>query len=298
MKSAINTKAELTNTSKIFWPGEGFTKGDVLEYYAAISKYILPHIKGRPQSLLRQPNGIKGTTFFHKDAGENAPFYVDVYPVFSESAGKTVDYVVCNNRDALLWVANLGCIEINPWNSRTTKPGYPDYLVLDLDPSEKNTYDEVVDCALAIHDILSRAGCPAYCKTSGATGMHVYVPLAARYTYEQARGFAELIAQMVHQQLPHITTLERSLRKRKKNHIYVDYLQNKEGATLSCAYSLRPRPGATVSMPLEWKEVKHGLRAQQFHIRNTLQRIEKKGDIFLPVHKKGINMARVLKALE
>lgn len=296
-KGTIKTKASLTNLDKVYWPDEGYTKGDVLDYYNSVYKYIIPHLKGRPQSLKRTPNGIKGKSFFHKDAGEYAPDFVDTYSVYSDSADKTIDYLVCNNKDTLLYIANLGCIEINPWNSKVSKPDKPDYVVLDLDPSDKNTFDDVVECALVMNEILTRGGCLSYCKTSGATGLHIYIPLNAKYTYEQARTFAQIVASITQEQLPETTTLERSLSKRKKNHIYIDYLQNKEGATLSCPYSLRPKPGAPVSMPLDWKEVKMGMSPTDFNIKNALQRIDKKGDIFLPVLKKGIDMHAVLDAL-
>lgn len=298
MEKTVNigrTKVKLTNPDKIYWPDEGYTKGDMLAYYSSIYKYIGKYLKGRPESLKRNPNGIKGEAFFHKDAGENAPEWVDTYPVWSESSNKTVDYLVCNNKDSLLYIANLGCIEINPWNSRIIKPDHPDYLVMDLDPSDKNTFDEVVDCALAIKEIFDKAGVDSYCKTSGASGLHVYIPLGAKYSYEQTRQFAELIAHMTVDMLPDITTLERSLKKRPKSKIYVDYLQNKEGATLSTVYSLRPKPGAPVSTPLDWKEVKHGIDPRNYNIENTLQRLEKKGDLFAPVLKKGIDMMKALK---
>ncbi len=291
-------KARITNPDKIYWPDEGITKGDMIAYYESVAPYILPHLKARPQSLNRNPNGIKGKNFYHKDAGEQAPDWVATYQDWSESSNKTVDYLVCNNKSSLLYLANLGCIELNPWHSRVTKPDHPDYLALDLDPSEKNSFDDVVDCAIVMKEILDEAGADSYCKTSGATGLHIYIPLGAKYDYAQARGFAEIIAQMTLERLPDLTTMERSLSKRSKQKIYLDYLQNKQGATLAAAYSLRPRPGAPVSTPLDWKEVKSGLDPLQFNIKNTLQRIKRKGDIFLPVLKKGIDMKKVLKNLE
>ncbi|MFT3824876.1 MAG: non-homologous end-joining DNA ligase [Chitinophagaceae bacterium] len=286
-----------TNTDKIYWPDEKFTKGNVLDYYNSVYKYIIKHLKGRPQSLFRTPNGIKGGGFFHKDAGEHVPEWVDTSPVYSESAGKTVDYIVCNNKKALQYIVNLGCIEINPWSSKTTSPDNPDYVILDLDPSAKNTFDEVINCAQVIKSILDQAGVEGYCKTSGATGIHIYIPLAGKYTYEQSRVFAELIANLTHEQIPGFTSLERSLSKRGNKNIYIDYLQNKIGATLASVYSLRPKPGAPVSMALEWKEVKKGLHPLDFNIKNALKRIEKKGDIFLPVLGKGIDMNKALKKL-
>ena len=298
MKTKAPSKVELTNTDKVYWPDEGYTKGDMLDYYNTVYPYIIPYLKGRPQSLNRTPNGIKGKTFYHKDAGGNAPDWMQTHPVYSDSAEKIIDYLVINDKPSLLYVANMGCIEINPWNSTVKKPEHPDYLVLDLDPSVKNTFDEVVDCALVIKEILDRAGIDAYCKTSGSTGLHIYLPMGAKYDYDQARQFAELLASMAQEQLPGTTTLERSLSKRKKNHIYIDYLQNRRGQTLSSVYSLRPKPGAPVSTPLEWKEVKHGLNPVDFNIKNTMKRLEKKGDLFSPVLKRGLDMAKALKNLQ
>ena len=296
-KPAITAKNNFTNLDKVYWPDEGYTKGDMIAYYESMYKYIIPHIKGKPQVLKRNPNGIKGEWFYHKDAGGNAPDWIPSYDKWSESSGKTTEYLIVNDKPSLLYVANLGCIEINPWNSKVKTIDKPDYLVMDIDPSDKNTFVQVVDCALVIREILDKAGVANYCKTSGATGLHVYVPLAAKYDYETARQFAEIIAGMTQEQLPDFTTLERSLSKRGKDHIYIDYLQNKEGATLSCAYSLRPRPGAPVSTPLEWKEVKHSLDPLDFNIKNILKRVEKKGDLFAPVLKRGVNLEKALKKL-
>ncbi|PZF74546.1 DNA ligase D [Taibaiella soli] len=287
-------KVNFTNTDKIFWPDEGYTKGDVIDYYNRMYKYILPYLKNRPESLKRNPNGINGQFFYHKDAGEHAPDWVETFKVHSESNDKDIDYIVCNDKPTLLYLANLGCIEMNPWNSRTTKPDNPDYCILDLDPSDNNTFDQVVQTALAVKEVLDRAGVESYCKTSGSTGLHVYIPLGAKYDYEQCRQFALIIAQMTNDLVPDFTTLERSLSKRRKDQLYIDYLQNKKGQTLAAAYSIRPKPGATVSTPLDWKEVKFGLDPHQFNINTIQQRVEKKGDLWLPVLKKGIDMRKTL----
>lgn len=296
-KKTAGGKVAFTNTDKIFWPDEGYTKGDVIDYYNAIYPHIGKYLKDRPESLKRNPNGINGEAFYHKDAGEHAPEWITTYPVWSDSAKKTIDYIVCNDKPTLLYMANLGCIEVNPWCSRTAKPDNPDYCVLDLDPSDKNTFDQVIETALVIKDILDKAGADCYCKTSGSTGLHIYIPLGAKYDYEQSRQFAQMIAQLAQEQLPGFTTLERSLSKRGNDEIYIDYLQNKKGQTLASAYSLRPKPGATVSTPLEWKEVKKGLDLHDFNITNIIKRIEKKGDLFAPVLKKGIDMMKAIKKL-
>ena len=285
-------KLSFTNTGKVFWPEEGFTKGDVINYYNEVADLILPYLKDRPESLLRMPNGIKAPGFFHKDAGDNAPKWVKTYERFSESADKDINYIVCNDRPTLLYLANLGCIEINPWNSRLKKIEHPDYLVMDIDPSEKNTFGQVIETANVIGEILKKAGADAFPKTSGATGLHVYVPLGAKYTYEQAKEFAHVVAMLAQEQLPDFTSLERSLSKRGKSNIYIDFLQNRQGQTLAAPYSLRPKPGVTVSAPLQWKEVKPGLHPSQFHVGNILERVKKKGDL-----GKGIDRQKCLKQL-
>jgi len=286
----------ITNRKKIYWPEEGFTKGDLIDYYDKMADHILPHLKGRCLSLKRNPNGINDKGFYHKDAGENAPSYVDVFKVKSESNNKIIDYIVCNNKATLLYVANLGCIEINPWNSTTKKQGYPTWMAIDIDPSDKNKFTEVVDTALAVKMVLDKAGVSSYCKTSGASGLHVYVPLKNKYEYVVVRDFAHIIALLVQEELPGITTLERSLSKRGPK-IYIDYLQNSAGQTLASVYSVRPVPGASISTPLEWKEVNHKLSPKQFTIENIFQRIKKKGDLFTPVLNETNSIDKALKAL-
>ena len=286
----------ISNRQKIYWPDEGFTKGDVIDYYVTIADHILPHLKGRPLSLKRNPNGIKDSGFYHKDAGENAPAYVDVFKVKSESNNKIIDYIVCNNKATLLYVANLGCIEINPWNSTMKKPGHPTWMVIDIDPSDKNTFTEVVDTALAVKMILDKGSIRSFCKTSGASGLHVYVPFKNKYEYAAVRDFAHVIASLAQEQMPGVTSLERSLSKRGPK-IYIDWLQNSKGQTLASVYSLRPVPGASVSTPLEWKEVNDKLSPKQFTFQNILQRIKKKGDIFLPVLTEANSIEKALKAL-
>jgi bifunctional non-homologous end joining protein LigD len=273
---------KLTNQNKIFWPEEKYTKGDVINYYNKVSDYILPYLIDRPQSLKRNPGGIEDKGFYHKDAGHKAPDWVKSEEVYSESGNKTIDYIICNNKATLIYLANLGCIELNPWNSRIKKPDNPDYLIMDIDPSEKNTFNQVIDVALVIKEILDKAGCTSYCKTSGATGMHIYIPLQGAYTYDQARPFSEIIAHLTNEQLPDFTTVERPLNQRK-GRIYIDFLQNRRGQTLSSVYSIRPVPGASVSTPLKWKEVKHGLSPLDFTIKTALKRFDKVGDLFANV---------------
>ncbi|MES1226809.1 MAG: DNA primase small subunit domain-containing protein, partial [Bacteroidota bacterium] len=210
---------------------------------------------------------------------------------------KIVHYLVCNDVQSLLFIANLGCIEMNPWNSVLSSMDKPDYFIMDIDPSDKNTFDEVIDTANAIKQILDKAGLESFCKTSGASGMHIYVPCKRKYGYGEVRDFAKIIATLAHEQMPANTTIERSLSKRKKTQIYIDYLQNSRGQTLASAYSVRPKPGATVSAPLEWKEVKYGLKPTDFTIHNMLKRVTKKGDLFKGVFGKGFDMNAALRRL-
>ncbi|MFZ1798595.1 MAG: DNA ligase D [Chitinophagaceae bacterium] len=292
-----NHVLSLTNLNKVYWPKEKFTKGDLIDYYEKISPYILPYLKGRPLSLKRNPNGILDDGFFQKDFGAQAPAWIPKAEVESDSNKKTIEYIMCENKAALMYIANLGCIEINPWNSLYKKMDFPTYMIIDIDPSDKNSFDEVIETALATKDVLDAAGADCYCKTSGATGLHVYVPMGGKYDYEQVKNFAHLVAHLISLRVPKFTSLERSLTKRGKK-IYVDFLQNRRGQTLASAYSVRPKPGATVSTPLEWKEVKKGLHPSQFTIKNIFDRLEKKGDLFTPVLKKGIDLKKCLAKLE
>jgi bifunctional non-homologous end joining protein LigD len=191
-------------------------------------------------------------------------------------------------------MANLGCIEMNPWNSRTEKPDYPDWCVIDLDPDKGNTFNQVIEVARRIKAWLDRWKVPAYCKTSGSTGIHIYIPLAAKYTFDQSRMFAEIIVTAVQKEMPDITSIERSLSKRKGK-IYLDFLQNRQIQTIAAPYSLRPKPGATVSMPLPWEEVKPGLKMSDYNIGNALERMRRGPDIFKGVLGPGINLDKILK---
>ena len=292
----ITVKA--TNVGKVYFPDDGITKGDVIKYYISMSEYILPYLKGRPESLLRNPGGIHDKGFFHKDAGQDAPAFVKRQQVHSASGNKNIDYIICDNQPTLTYLNNLGCIEINPWHSTIKNLDKPDYLIIDIDPSEKNTFSQVIEAANVVKGILDKAGAPSYCKTSGSSGLHIYVPTGKRYTYDQVKDFALLVCTLASEELPGFTTLERNLTKRGNKHIYMDYLQNRKGQTIASVYSLRPKPGATVSTPLLWKEVKDGLTPQDFHINNILNRVKKLGDIFIDVLGKGVDLNKCLRKLE
>ena len=296
-KSASIEGVPVSNVSKIYFPKLKFTKGDVLEYYREMSSYILPYLKDRPESLKRNPNGIADKGFFQKDAPDSIPSWIKTKRIFSESANKNIDYFICSDEKTLIYLANLGCIELNPWHSTIQKPDYPDYLIMDIDPSPKNSFDQVIETAIVIKEILDEAKVNGYCKTSGASGLHIYIPLAKKYDYKTAYDFAEVIAHLTVERLPGFTSVERSLSKRG-NKIYVDYMQNRRGQTIAAPYSLRPVEAATVSTPLEWKEVDHKLSPSQFTIKNIFQRIKKKGDLFQPLLTGANSIENALKKLK
>jgi len=293
----INRKQlKFTNLNKLYWPDEGITKRDMLNYYDSVAEYILPYLKDRPQSLNRYPDGINGMSFYQKDVDGKVADWLTTFPYVSESDGETKQFLVCKNEASLLYMANLGCIEFHPWHSRIKKPDNPDWCVIDLDP-DNNPFNKVIETALVIKDLLDSVDVESYVKTSGSTGMHILIPLGAKYSYDQSRMLAELLVGIVNKQLPKTTSIVRSPSKRK-GLIYLDFLQNRQIQTIAAPYSLRPKPGATASAPLHWEEVKKGLKISDFTIFNMLDRIKETGDIFAEVMGKGINLNKVLDKLQ
>jgi len=287
---------KFTNLSKIFWPEIKGTKRDMINYYYQVAPIILPYLKDRPMSLNRYPNGINGKSFYQKDMTGKAPDWIETYLYHSSADDRDRNYLVCKKEADLLFMANLGSIEMNPWNSKEQSEEYPDWCVIDLDP-DKNTFEQVIECAQVTHQVLEALGVPSYCKTSGSTGLHVYIPLGAKYGYETSKEFGRAIATIVHKQLPKYTSIER-LTNNRNGKMYIDFLQNRPQATLAAPYSVRPKPGATVSMPLHWDEVKKGLKISNFNIYNAMARIREMGDIFKPVIGKGVNLEKVIKKLD
>ena len=282
---------KFTNLSKIYWPEDKVTKRDMFNYYYQVAEYILPYLKDRPQSLNRFPGGIHGPGFYQKDVKGKAPDWVETFP-YETSEGEKKEYLVGTDEASLLWMASLGCIEMNPWFSRVKSPDHPDYCVIDLDP-DKQTFDQVVEAALETKKVLDAIDVPSYCKTSGSTGMHIYIPLNAKYDYDQSQMFAKIIVSLVHKQIPEYTSLERMISARKGK-MYLDFLQNRPGATIAGPYSLRPKVGATVSMPLHWDEVKPGLKMKDFNIFNAVDRLKVEGDLFKGVLGKGIDLKKAI----
>jgi bifunctional non-homologous end joining protein LigD len=290
-----NVEVPLTNLDKIYWPKEKFTKGDMIDYYKRISKFILPYLKDRPESLNRHPNGIKGEGFFQKNF-EKHPEWVKTVSIYSESNEKEINYLVCQNKATLLYMANLGAIEINPWSSRIKDLDNPDYCILDLDPLGIG-FEKVIEVALATNELLEKSGITSFCKTSGASGLHIMIPLGAKYSFDQSKTFAQLIANIIQSKLPKITSIKRDPDQRNRK-VYIDFLQNRKGQTITAPYSLRPKEGVPVSTPLKWIELKSNLKPEQFNARNIFDRLDRVGDIFKPILGKGIDMEKALKNLE
>ncbi len=290
-------KVTLTNQQKLYWPDEKISKGTLLDYYLEMADYVLPFLKDRPLSLHRFPNGINDAGFYQKDIDtESAPDWLKTIQLHAASASRDVDYLVCNNAATLAYMVNLGCIEINPWLSRVKNLDNPDYLVLDLDP-ENIAFKHVVETALAIKELLDQLGVKAFCKTSGASGLHIYVPTGGKYNYETCRLFAEYVAKQVQQQLPDITSVIRSKSKRNKK-VYIDYMQNSRGQTIASPYSVRPKPGATVSAPLNWDELTDDLAIADFHIGNMADRLKEVGDLWKDIDKTKNDLRKVIKTIE
>jgi bifunctional non-homologous end joining protein LigD len=283
---------KFSHRSKVFWPDEGITKGDLLDYYLQVADTLLPYLKDRPESLNRFPGGITGESFYQKNMDGKAPSWAKTHTIHSLHAADDVEYLLAQNEATLAYMLNLGCIEFNPWSSRLGHLEKPDWAVIDLDP-EAVEFEAVIKTAQAVHTVLGEFGIAGYPKTSGATGIHIYIPLRAQYTYDQAKLFAELIANLTHQRLPDITSVER-LPKKRQGKVYLDFLQNRHGQTLAQAYSVRPRPGATVSTPLNWDEVKPGLLPSQFTLRNTPARLARVGDLWNPVLGPAVKLQDIL----
>jgi bifunctional non-homologous end joining protein LigD len=296
VRSVGGHELKFTNLSKIYWPESGISKRDMLNYYYQVAPIMLPYMKDRPQTLNRFPNGITGQSFYQKDVTGKVPAWMGTYKYHSEGDQRDKNFLVCTNEESLLYIASLGCIEMNPWSSRTQSPDNPDWCIIDLDP-DKNAFNEVIETARVTFQVLDAAGIPSYCKTSGSTGLHIYIPLGAKYSYEESKEFGRVIAKIVHAQLPKFTSIERPTAMRKGK-IYIDFLQNRPQATVAGPYSLRPKPGAPVSMPLPWDEVKKGLKMTDFNITNAMSRLKEYGDIFSGVLQKGIDRQKALTNLE
>ena len=274
-------RLKLTHLNKILFPQDGYTKGDVLRYYEEIADFILPHLKDRPLSLKRYPDGIEGDFFFQKRAYRHFPAWLPTYPL-ENSRGMTLETPLCNDRASLLFLVNLGCIDHNPWLSRIGSLDEPDFLMLDLDPAECE-FARLVEGARALKGLLDELGLESFAKTSGSRGLHIYVPVAAGYEFELTRTLAHLIARLLGDRHPHLFTLSRSPNRRGEDRVYLDAPQNRRGATTAGPYVIRAVPGAPVSTPLDWDEVGPDLDFRAFTLKTAPRRFQQLGDLLAPV---------------
>jgi bifunctional non-homologous end joining protein LigD len=284
-----------TNLDKVFWPEEGYTKGDLIAYYEGVAEWLLPYLNDRPVVLTRYPDGIAGKSFFQKDAPVYAPDWLRLETMWSEHAEREIRYFVLDDLPSLLYVANMGTIPLHVWSSRIAALERPDWCILDLDPKGA-PFKHVIEIARHIHALCEDVGLPNFVKTSGSTGLHVLIPLGARYTYEQSRTLAELLARFTAKSLPEIATIVRSVSDRDGK-VYLDYLQNGHGRLLVAPFCVRPLPAAPVSMPLDWSQINGRLKLQRFNIRSAAKWLRGHGDTLAPVLTETIDMLAVLTTL-
>lgn len=268
---------KLTNLTKLMWP-EGLTKAHLVKYYTDIAPYLLPHLRGRPLVMKRYPDGIVGKHFYQKECPEYAPEWIQTVSIVH--SGKMVNYIVCEDRATLAWLANQGCIEMHAWLSQKNKIENPDLAIIDLDPGEAANFDDVMEVALVVKKVLDQLQIKGYPKTSGASGIHIFIPVEPCYTFQEVTKAMGVIAQLVTGTLPKKATIERSLDKRGSEKIYVDYLQNTRGKSMAWTYSVRPLPGATVSTPILWEEIEQrSILPQHFTMETIFQRLAVLGDL-------------------
>jgi bifunctional non-homologous end joining protein LigD len=272
----------LTNLQKLFWPELGITKGDLLQYYAAIAPVLLPHIADRAMVMKRYPNGAAGDFFFMKRAPTPRPDWIEICPL-QHSSGKLIDAPIIQDLPALLWVINLGCIDLNQWYARCDDVDRPDYVHFDLDPVGDAGFQRVLQTALVVHEALDSLKMPNLAKTTGSRGMHIYVPIVRGPTQKQVWAFAKVFAQSIAALHPKLITVEYRVGKRPEGCVLVDYNQNAWGRTLASVYSVRPAPRATVSTPVTWREVERGIAIEDFRIDNVPARVARLGDLWQPL---------------
>ncbi|MGQ0713450.1 MAG: non-homologous end-joining DNA ligase [Gemmatimonadaceae bacterium] len=278
-------RVRLTNLAKPFWPESGITKGDLLQYYADVSPALLPHLRDRAMVMKRYPNGARGKCFFMKRAPSPRPEWVETCAIEHKS-GNVIDFPMIQDLAALLWVINLGCIDLNPWYARCDDVDRPDYLHFDLDPVPGASFAKVLEGSLVVRDALEALGMPTLVKTTGSKGVHIYVPIVRGPTQKEVWTFAKALAQTLAARHPKLLTAEYRIAKRPRGRVLVDYNQNAWGRTLACLYSPRPKPRAPVSTPLEWSEVEEGVSIDDFRLDNLPARVARVGDLWKPLLEK------------
>jgi bifunctional non-homologous end joining protein LigD len=272
----------LSNLRKPFWPELGITKGDLLQYYADVAPVLLPHLKDRAMVMKRYPNGAAGDFFFMKRAPTPRPQWIETCTIEHDS-GNVIDFPMVQDLPALLWLVNLGCIDLNQWYATCDDVDRPDYLHFDLDPVKGGSFEQVIETALVVRDALRGLGIPCYAKTTGSRGIHVYVPIVRGPTQKQVWTFAKSVAHSLATLRPKLITAEYRVEKRPKDRVLVDYNQNAWGRTLASVYSVRPHPRAAVSTPITWEEAEKGIRIEDFRIDNVPARVARRGDLWAPL---------------
>jgi bifunctional non-homologous end joining protein LigD len=293
----MKREVHLSSPERVLWPDDGITKRDLFDYYAAVAPVLLPHLRNRPFTMKRYREGIAAPSFFQKQAPQGMPKWIPTrryrtYP--REGDSRLVDFPLVNSTEALLWMVQMHCIDMNAWYSRVDKPHRPDFVLFDLDPPDEG-FADAVRVAHMIREALGRLGLEGYPKTSGAGGMHVLVPITRRSTFEQTYTFAELLARQLEREHDGFVTTE--WLKRKRRGVLVDHRQNAWGKTIASVYSVRPKPGAPVSTPLRWDEVSDGLDYRELTMETAVARVQRHGDLFAPVLKKPQPLAPALRAL-
>jgi bifunctional non-homologous end joining protein LigD len=266
------TRVHLTRLDKVLYPAARVTKGDVLMYYTRMAPFLLPFLRNRPLTMHRFPNGVGGEAFFEKDAPAGTPDYVDIFTRFSKTAERDVHFILCNNLDTLIWIANLASLEIHITLSTAGSFESPDLLLFDLDPEPPLLFDDVIDLAYVVREQLEEAGLRSYIKTSGKKGVHILVPLNPGYSFREGREFVHGIGKEIARSTPHVVS--EFTQSQDPGTIFIDYLQNAHGKTMVSPYSLRATPDATVSAPLRWEELRHGVHPEDFNIKTMLSRHE------------------------
>ncbi len=275
-------RVTLTNLQKVFWTESGITKGDLLRYYARMADALLPHVRDRAMVMKRYPNGAKGKCFFMKRTPAGTPEWVETCSI-EHASGSVIDFPMVQDLASLLWLINLGCIDLNPWYSRCDDTDRPDFLHFDLDPVVGATFPKVLESALVVRDALESLGMTPYVKTTGSSGVHVYVAIERGPTQKQVWQFAKTLANELAEKHPKLLTAIYKVADRPRGHVLVDYNQNAWGRTLASIYSPRPKPRAPVSTPVTWDEVERGFKIDDFRIDNVPQRVTKLGDLWKPV---------------
>src|SRR5256884_5153842 len=278
-------RVRLTNLEKEFWPELHILKRDLLQYYADVSEFLLPHLKDRAMVMKRYPNGAGREFFFQKRAPVPRPAWIQTCSIL-HSSGNEIDFPVVQNLETLLWVVNLGCIDLNQWYAKCDDVDRPDYLHFDLDPTPGATFDQAREAAIIVRNALRSIGMSSYAKTTGSRGIHIYIPIVRGPTQKQVWTFAKALAQTLESAFPSLITAEYRIAKRPHGRVLVDYNQNAWGRTLASIYSVRPTPGATVSTPVTWKEIERGVEIDDFRIDNVRRRIQKLGDLWAPLLSK------------